>query len=50
MVNGVVFLGIIDENIEGKFEYVIGGRLVYSNWKSNEFNNYSWGEDCVVFL
>nr|XP_008541870.1 PREDICTED: mannose-binding protein A-like [Equus przewalskii]XP_008541871.1 PREDICTED: mannose-binding protein A-like [Equus przewalskii]XP_008541872.1 PREDICTED: mannose-binding protein A-like [Equus przewalskii] len=50
VANGVAFLGITDESTEGKFEYVTGGRLAYSNWKSNEPNNHSWGEDCVVLL
>lgn len=50
VANGVAFLGITDERTEGKFEYVTGGRLAYSNWKSNEPNNHGSGEDCVVLL
>ncbi|KAM4852470.1 mannose-binding protein A-like isoform 1-T2 [Thomomys bottae] len=42
------FLGITDVEVEGKFTYVEGGgRLVYSNWKENEPNDHSSGEDCV---
>ncbi|XP_042546259.1 mannose-binding protein A-like [Dipodomys spectabilis] len=42
------FLGITDEEVEGTFTYVTGGgRLVYSNWKENEPNDYGSGEDCV---
>ncbi|XP_048195115.1 mannose-binding protein A-like [Perognathus longimembris pacificus] len=42
------FLGITDEEVEGKFTYVTGGgRLVYSNWKANEPNDHGSGEDCV---
>ncbi|EPY84600.1 mannose-binding protein A precursor [Camelus ferus] len=44
------FLGITDEVTEGQFAYVTGGRITYSNWKSNEPNDHGSGEDCVVLL
>nr|XP_006211678.1 mannose-binding protein A-like [Vicugna pacos] len=44
------FLGITDEVTEGHFAYVTGGRITYSNWKSNEPNDHGSGEDCVVLL
>ncbi|XP_005407921.1 PREDICTED: mannose-binding protein A-like [Chinchilla lanigera] len=48
MASDSVFLGITDEVTEGQFMYVTGGRLAYSNWKSNEPNDYGKGEDCVI--
>ncbi|XP_004680758.1 PREDICTED: mannose-binding protein A-like [Condylura cristata] len=44
------FLGITDEETEGQFMYVTGGRLAYSNWKKDEPNNHGSGEDCVILL
>lgn len=46
----IAFLGITDEVTEGQFMYVAGGRLTYSNWKTNEPNNHGSGEDCVILL
>ncbi|XP_004641302.1 mannose-binding protein A [Octodon degus] len=49
MATDNVFLGITDEVTEGQFMYVTGGRLAYSNWKTNEPNDYGdEGEDCVI--
>ncbi|EHB16438.1 Mannose-binding protein A [Heterocephalus glaber] len=50
VANDNVFLGITDEATEGQFMYVTGGRLAYSNWKTNEPNDYGKGEDCVLML
>nr|XP_035945693.1 mannose-binding protein C isoform X2 [Halichoerus grypus] len=49
VAKNVAFLGITDEVTEGQFMYVTGGRLSYSNWKTNEPNDSS-GEDCVTIL
>lgn len=46
----LAFLGITDEVTEGQFMYVTGGRLTYSNWKTNEPNDHDSGEDCVTIL
>ncbi|MBZ3880517.1 Mannose-binding protein A [Sciurus carolinensis] len=46
----IAFLGITDEVTEGQFTYLTGGRLTYSNWKTNEPNDYGSGEDCVIIL
>ncbi|XP_047617973.1 mannose-binding protein A [Phacochoerus africanus] len=48
MAPNVAFLGITDEVTEGQFMYVTGGRMTYSNWKSNEPNDHGSGEDCVI--
>uniref|UniRef100_A0A8D1C2G2 C-type lectin domain-containing protein n=2 Tax=Sus scrofa TaxID=9823 RepID=A0A8D1C2G2_PIG len=48
MAPDVAFLGITDEVTEGQFMYVTGGRMTYSNWKSNEPNDHGSGEDCVI--
>ncbi|XP_062944203.1 mannose-binding protein A-like [Cynocephalus volans] len=50
MATDIAFLGITDEVTEGQFMYVTGGRLTYSNWKSNEPNDHGTGEDCVILL
>ncbi len=42
------FLGITDREQEGQFTYLTGGRLIYTNWKKNEPNDYEPGEDCVL--
>ncbi|KAK2098373.1 hypothetical protein P7K49_023824 [Saguinus oedipus] len=44
------FLGITDEIIEGRFMYVTGGKLTYSNWKKDEPNDHGSGEDCMILL
>uniref|UniRef100_A0A8D2AQX6 Mannan-binding protein n=1 Tax=Sciurus vulgaris TaxID=55149 RepID=A0A8D2AQX6_SCIVU len=46
----IAFLGITDEVTEGQFTYLTGGRLTYSNWKTNEPNDHGSGEDCVIIL
>uniref|UniRef100_A0A452UEP9 C-type lectin domain-containing protein n=1 Tax=Ursus maritimus TaxID=29073 RepID=A0A452UEP9_URSMA len=46
----IAFLGITDEVTEGRFVYVTGQGLTYSNWKKNEPNNHGSGEDCVILL
>ncbi|XP_036591026.1 mannose-binding protein A-like [Trichosurus vulpecula] len=41
------FLGITDKVQEGRFAYLTGGRLTYTNWKKDEPNDHGSGEDCV---
>uniref|UniRef100_A0A8C9JD59 C-type lectin domain-containing protein n=1 Tax=Panthera tigris altaica TaxID=74533 RepID=A0A8C9JD59_PANTA len=50
MAGSPAFLGITDEVTEGRFMYVTGGRLAYSNWKRDEPNDHGSGEDCVILL
>ncbi|XP_004607488.2 mannose-binding protein A-like [Sorex araneus] len=50
VANDSAFLGITDMQTEGQFMYVTGGRITYSNWKTNEPNNHGSGEDCVILL
>nr|XP_025706172.1 mannose-binding protein A-like [Callorhinus ursinus] len=50
VAKNLAFLGITDEVTEGQFMYVTGGRLTYSNWKTNEPNDHDSGEDCVTIL
>uniref|UniRef100_A0A8D0GWZ1 C-type lectin domain-containing protein n=1 Tax=Sphenodon punctatus TaxID=8508 RepID=A0A8D0GWZ1_SPHPU len=42
-----VFLGINDIQTEGKFTYLDGKPIVYSNWQPGEPNNDKGIEDCV---
>ncbi|KAJ7324379.1 hypothetical protein JRQ81_017399 [Phrynocephalus forsythii] len=42
-----VFLGITDIQTEGKFKYLNGDTIVYSNWHPGEPNNDKGTEDCV---
>ncbi|XP_074152775.1 mannose-binding protein C [Sminthopsis crassicaudata] len=42
------FLGITDKVQEGQFAYLTGEKVIYTNWESNEPNNYKSGEDCVL--
>ncbi|XP_072484095.1 mannose-binding protein C [Notamacropus eugenii] len=42
------FLGITDKVQEGKFVYMTGERVTYTNWRENEPNNSGSGEDCVT--
>ncbi|XP_015721592.1 mannose-binding protein [Coturnix japonica] len=44
---GSAYLGISDAQTEGRFMYLSGGPLTYSNWKSGEPNNLR-NEDCAV--
>lgn len=41
------YIGISDAQTEGKFMYLSGGPLTYSNWKPGEPNNMK-NEDCAV--
>ncbi|XP_066477047.1 pulmonary surfactant-associated protein D [Tiliqua scincoides] len=42
-----VFLGITDIQTEGKFKYLNGDAIVYSNWHPGEPNNDKGNENCV---
>uniref|UniRef100_A0A8C6VP01 C-type lectin domain-containing protein n=1 Tax=Naja naja TaxID=35670 RepID=A0A8C6VP01_NAJNA len=44
-----IYLGINDLQTEGKFVYLNGQAVGYTNWKSSEPNNLD-NEDCVVLL
>lgn len=44
------FLDINDQQTEGRFVYLSGAPVTYTNWKSGEPNNYKNGEDCVIVL
>uniref|UniRef100_A0A2D4NJB2 C-type lectin domain-containing protein n=1 Tax=Micrurus spixii TaxID=129469 RepID=A0A2D4NJB2_9SAUR len=44
-----IYLGISDLQTEGKFVYLNGQALSYTNWKRSEPNNLN-NEDCVVLL
>ncbi|NXJ75843.1 MBL protein, partial [Trogon melanurus] len=41
------YIGISDEQTEGRFMYLNGGAVTYSNWKDGEPNNLK-NEDCAV--
>lgn len=41
------YIGISDAQTEGRFMYLSGGPLTYSNWKPGEPNNHK-NEDCAV--
>lgn len=41
------YIGVSDAQTEGRFMYVSGGPLTYSNWKPGEPNNMK-NEDCAV--
>ncbi|XP_034994324.1 mannose-binding protein isoform X1 [Zootoca vivipara] len=45
-----VFLDINDIQTEGRFVYLNGAPLRYTNWKQGEPNNYGNKEDCVAVL
>uniref|UniRef100_A0A8C8RTQ5 C-type lectin domain-containing protein n=1 Tax=Pelusios castaneus TaxID=367368 RepID=A0A8C8RTQ5_9SAUR len=42
------YLGISDVQTEGKFLYLNGEPVTYTNWAKGEPNNSNKGEDCVV--
>ncbi|XP_042315904.1 pulmonary surfactant-associated protein D-like [Sceloporus undulatus] len=42
-----VFLGITDIQTEGRFKYLNGEAIVYSNWQAGEPNNDKRQENCV---
>ncbi|KAM9379763.1 pulmonary surfactant-associated protein D [Phaethornis superciliosus] len=41
------YIGISDGQTEGRFEYLTGGTVTYTNWKAGEPNNLK-NEDCAV--
>ncbi|XP_030309417.1 pulmonary surfactant-associated protein D isoform X3 [Calypte anna] len=41
------YIGISDEQTEGRFDYLTGGTVTYTNWKAGEPNNLK-NEDCAV--
>ncbi|XP_028585044.2 uncharacterized protein LOC114597103 [Podarcis muralis] len=45
--NKSVFLGVTDIQTEGKFRYLNGDAIVYSNWLQGEPNNEKGRENCV---
>uniref|UniRef100_A0A8C3T258 C-type lectin domain-containing protein n=1 Tax=Chelydra serpentina TaxID=8475 RepID=A0A8C3T258_CHESE len=47
LYNKSVFLGINDIQTEGRFKYLNGENIVYSNWQTGEPNNDNGVEDCV---
>uniref|UniRef100_A0A674JXQ2 C-type lectin domain-containing protein n=1 Tax=Terrapene triunguis TaxID=2587831 RepID=A0A674JXQ2_9SAUR len=47
LYNKSVFLGINDIQTEGRFTYLNGENIVYSNWQTREPNNDKGIEDCV---
>nr|XP_032642241.1 pulmonary surfactant-associated protein D-like [Chelonoidis abingdonii]XP_032642242.1 pulmonary surfactant-associated protein D-like [Chelonoidis abingdonii] len=47
LYNKSVFLGINDIQTEGRFKYLNGENIVYSNWQTGEPNNDKGIEDCV---
>ncbi|EMP28762.1 Pulmonary surfactant-associated protein D [Chelonia mydas] len=47
LYNKLVFLGINDIQTEGRFKYLNGENIVYSNWQTGEPNNDKGIEDCV---
>ncbi|XP_065407849.1 pulmonary surfactant-associated protein D-like [Chrysemys picta bellii] len=47
LYNKPVFLGINDIQTEGRFKYLNGENIVYSNWQTGEPNNDKGVEDCV---
>uniref|UniRef100_A0A8D0DKJ8 C-type lectin domain-containing protein n=2 Tax=Salvator merianae TaxID=96440 RepID=A0A8D0DKJ8_SALMN len=44
------FLDINDIQTEGRFVYLNGSPVAYTNWKRGEPNNYDNVEDCVIIL
>lgn len=44
-----IYLGMSDLQTEGKFVYLNGQAVSYTNWKSSEPNNLN-EEDCVILL
>ncbi|XP_074856181.1 uncharacterized protein LOC142016030 isoform X2 [Carettochelys insculpta] len=47
LYNKLVFLGINDIQTEGRFTYLKGENIVYSNWNTKEPSNSNGNEDCV---
>lgn len=44
------FLDINDQQTEGRFVYLNGAPVTYTNWKTGEPNNHDNDEDCVVIV
>ena len=50
LVTEEAFLGITDQETEGKFVDLTGKGVTYQNWNDGEPNNASPGEHCVTLL
>ncbi|XP_017391847.1 mannose-binding protein C [Cebus imitator] len=48
LVKEEAFLGITDEEMEGRFVDLTGRRLTYTNWNEGEPNDANSREDCVA--
>ncbi|XP_066477723.1 mannose-binding protein-like [Tiliqua scincoides] len=44
------FLDINDQQTEGRFVYLNGEPITYTNWKSGEPNDHNKNEDCVIIV
>lgn len=44
------WIGLHDKNTEDTWEWVDGTPVLYTNWATNEPNDYYYGEDCVELI
>ncbi|XP_077311851.1 mannose-binding protein A-like [Lithobates pipiens] len=41
------FLGVTDSQVEGKFTYLTGEKVIFTNWGALQPDDYMYNEDCV---